>query len=90
MSLGFKKIVVGVKIFVYFFVILAFLPFLFIRSALEKIKPMRELVINRISEILIEMPDLQLEFEISVQDLRSMSNIQLLDLYEEIFTDQYL
>lgn len=51
---------------------------------------MRELVISRISEILIEMPDLQFELGVSVEDLQSMSNMQLLDLYEEIFTDQYL
>jgi|GEM_PF-1859276 len=48
---------------------------------------MRNLVIGRISEILIEMPDVQMELAISIEDLNSMSNVQLLDLYEEIFLD---
>lgn len=46
---------------------------------------MRNLVIARISEVLIEAPDLQVELDISPEELGTLSNIELLDLFEEIF-----
>lgn len=87
-KLKIKRILSRVKISCLVLAILMYLPFLLIASIKNRFKNMRELVIDRISEMLIEMPDLQFEFDISIEDLRSMSNVQLLDLYEEIFTDQ--
>jgi hypothetical protein len=46
---------------------------------------MRNLVIQRISEVLIEAPDLQDELDISPEELNNLSNEELLDLFEEIF-----
>ncbi len=46
---------------------------------------MRNLVIQRISEVLIEAPDLQNELDISPEELNNLSNEELLDLFEEIF-----
>ena len=46
---------------------------------------MRNMVIARITEVLVEAPDLQLELDISPQELQSLSNEELLDLYQEIF-----
>jgi hypothetical protein len=43
------------------------------------------MVIARITEVLVEAPDLQLELDISPQELQSLSNEELLDLYQEIF-----
>ena len=45
---------------------------------------MRNLVIERISEYLVLYTDLQLELDISPQELETLSNEELLDLYEEI------
>lgn len=46
---------------------------------------MRNLVIERITEVLVEMPDLQVELDISPHELDELSNLELLDLFEEIF-----
>jgi len=46
---------------------------------------MRNLVIARITEVLIEATDLQLELDISPDELQHLSNEELLDLFEEIF-----
>lgn len=46
---------------------------------------MRNLVIQRISEVLIDAPDLQVELDISPEELQHLSNEELLDLFEEIF-----
>lgn len=46
---------------------------------------MRNLVIERISEVLIENPSLQVELDISPEELQNLSNVELLDLFEEIF-----
>lgn len=46
---------------------------------------MRNLVIARISEVLMSNPDAQLDFDISPDELESLSNVELLDLFEEIF-----
>jgi hypothetical protein len=46
---------------------------------------MRNLVIARITEVLIEAPDLQVELDISPEELQNLSNEELLDLFEEIF-----
>jgi hypothetical protein len=46
---------------------------------------MRNLVIQRITEILVEAPNLQLELDISPEELQNLSNVELLDLFEEIF-----
>ena len=46
---------------------------------------MRNLVIARITEVLIEAKDLQLELDISPEELQNLSNEELLDLFEEIF-----
>jgi hypothetical protein len=49
---------------------------------------MRNLVIHRITEALINAPNLQLELDISPQELESLSNIELLDLFEELFRSE--
>jgi hypothetical protein len=49
---------------------------------------MRNLVIQRISEALINAPNLQLELDISPQELESLSNVELLDLFEELFRSE--
>ena len=49
---------------------------------------MRNLVIARIRELMLEDPDLQLIFDIDYDDLDAMSNKQLLDLLEEILTEE--
>lgn len=46
---------------------------------------MRNLVIERISAVLIEAPELQVELDISPEELQNLSNVELLDLFEEIF-----
>jgi len=46
---------------------------------------MRNLVIERITEVLVDAPDLQLELDISPDELQNLSNVELLDLFEEIF-----
>ena len=45
---------------------------------------MRNIVIDRITEYLILYTDLQLELDISPEELQALSNEELLDLYEEI------
>ena len=45
---------------------------------------MRNIVISRISEYLIFYTDLQLHLDISPEGLQSLSNEDLLDLYEDI------
>jgi hypothetical protein len=46
---------------------------------------MRNLVIQRIIEVLVDAPNLQLELDISPEELQNLSNVELLDLFEEIF-----
>ena len=46
---------------------------------------MRNLVIARITEVLVDCPDLQVELDISPEELNNLSNEELLDLFEEIF-----
>jgi hypothetical protein len=46
---------------------------------------MRNLVIERIFYLLIDSPELQLELDISPDELRHLSNAELLDLLEEIY-----
>lgn len=46
---------------------------------------MRNLVIARISAALMEVPDMQVELDISPGELGTLSNEELLDLFEEIF-----
>lgn len=45
---------------------------------------MRNIVIGRITEYLILYTDLQVELDISPEELQNLSNEELLDLYEEI------
>jgi hypothetical protein len=45
---------------------------------------MRNIVIDRITEYLVLYTDLQLELDISPEELQNLSNEELLDLYEEI------
>jgi hypothetical protein len=45
---------------------------------------MRDLVITRITTILKWQPDYQFALDITPDKLQSLSNIELLDLYEEI------
>ena len=45
---------------------------------------MRNIVIDRITEYLVLYTDLQLELDISPEELQALSNEELLDLYEEI------
>jgi hypothetical protein len=45
---------------------------------------MRDLVITRITTILKWQPDYQFSLDITPDKLQSLSNIELLDLYEEI------
>jgi hypothetical protein len=47
---------------------------------------MRNLVIERIRLLLIDAPELQLELDISPDELQNLSNAELLDLLEEIFS----
>ena len=46
---------------------------------------MRNLVIERITEVLIDAPNLQVQLDISPEELQNLSNVELLDLFEEIF-----
>lgn len=46
---------------------------------------MRNLVIARITEVLISNPDAQLHLDIGPEELLTLSNVELLDLFEEIF-----
>lgn len=46
---------------------------------------MRNLVIARITEVLMSNPDAQLHLDISPDQLDALSNVELLDLFEEIF-----
>ena len=46
---------------------------------------MRNLVIARITEVLVENPELQFALDISPEELQNLSNVDLLDLFEEIF-----
>jgi hypothetical protein len=46
---------------------------------------MRNLVIERITEVLQMLPDVQEELDISPEELQHLSNEELLDLFEEIF-----
>lgn len=46
---------------------------------------MRNLVINRITSVLMDYPDMCSELDISPDELQSLSNEELLDLYDEIF-----
>lgn len=45
---------------------------------------MRNIVIGRITEYLILYTDLQVELDISPEELQNLPNEELLDLYEEI------
>jgi hypothetical protein len=45
---------------------------------------MRNLVIERITYILLGVPSLQLTLDIAPHELQSLSNLELLDLLEEI------
>jgi hypothetical protein len=45
---------------------------------------MRDLVITRITAILTWQPDYQFSLDITPDKLQSLSNVELLDLYEEI------
>lgn len=45
---------------------------------------MRDLVITRITTILKWQPDYQFALDISPDELQNLSNVELLDLYEEI------
>ena len=45
---------------------------------------MRNIVIARISEILMQFPDLQLFMDISPDELQNLSNAELVDLLEEV------
>jgi hypothetical protein len=44
---------------------------------------MRNIIIARITEILVQFPDLQLYMDISPDELQSLSNQELADLLEE-------
>lgn len=45
---------------------------------------MRNIVISRISEILVQFTDLQLFLDISPEELQQLSNLELVDLLEEV------
>ena len=45
---------------------------------------MRDLVITRITAVLTWQPDYQFSLEITPDQLQNLSNVELLDLYEEI------
>ena len=49
-------------------------------------KLMRNLVIQRITEFLLERPDLMVELDISVDELQELSNADLLEILEEILS----
>jgi hypothetical protein len=46
---------------------------------------MRNLVIARITELLVESPDLMTALDISVDELQNLSNAELLELLEELY-----
>lgn len=46
---------------------------------------MRNLVIERITNILLDLPELGVTLDISPNKLQSLSNVELLDLLEEIY-----
>ena len=46
---------------------------------------MRNLVMARISEFLLEHPNLMVELDITPDELDELSNAELLDLLEEIY-----
>lgn len=46
---------------------------------------MRNLVIARITAVLLEVPDMQDNLDISPAELQNLSNEELLDLFEEVF-----
>lgn len=48
---------------------------------------MRNLVIQRLTEYLITYPDLMNTYDISVQELDNLSNLDLLELFEELLLD---
>ncbi len=48
---------------------------------------MRDLVITRITSILTWQPDYQFALEITPEQLQNLSNVELLDLYEEILEE---
>ena len=45
---------------------------------------MRNLVIVRITELLVERPDLMIDLDISVNELQNLSNADLLEVLEDI------
>jgi hypothetical protein len=49
---------------------------------------MRNLVIQRITDFLVECPSLQVLLDISPQELHNLSNVELLDLLEEIYDEE--
>lgn len=50
---------------------------------------MRNLVIVRITEFLVERPDLMTELDISIDELQELSNVDLLDVLEEILSGRF-
>jgi hypothetical protein len=51
---------------------------------------MRNLVIERISEYLRLYPDFMTQLDISPDELENLSNVELLDLLEEIYVEFYI
>lgn len=47
---------------------------------------MRQLLINRITSLMMDYPDISLEMDITPDQLQSYSNEELLDIFEDIFT----
>lgn len=48
---------------------------------------MRNIVIARITEIFMQFPDLQFDLDISPEELQSLSNAELVDLFEDVIID---
>lgn len=48
---------------------------------------MRNLVIDRLTYYLVRYPDLMLTYDISVQELNNLSNVDLVELFEEMMLE---
>ena len=48
---------------------------------------MRNLVIGRLTDYLVRYPDLMVTYDISVQELDNLSNMDLLELFEEMMLE---
>lgn len=48
---------------------------------------MRNIIIQRITEIFLQFPDLQFDFDVTPDRLQELSNAELVDLFEDVIID---